>query len=106
MSDVQRLAIEGEFTIFTVAEIRTKLLDALNGGEQVEVDLSGVTEMDTAGLQIILSARLEASKHRKQLSFAGSSRAVADVMTIYGLAESFDPLSQSGNALESVGAPA
>lgn len=89
MSDVLRVVIDGEFTIFTASEIRGRLLDALNGSDQVEVDLSGVSEMDTAGLQIILAGQLDAANRRKQLSFVGDSRAVADVMAIYGLAERF-----------------
>ncbi|HEX5391800.1 MAG TPA: STAS domain-containing protein [Rhodocyclaceae bacterium] len=105
MSEVQRVVIDGEFTIFTVSEIKARLLDALNGSDQVEVDLFGVSEMDTAGLQIILAAQLDASNRRKQLWFVGSCRAVADVMALYGLAERFAAQAQSA-ALQVVGAPA
>lgn len=104
MSDVKPVVIEGEFTIFTAAEIRARLLDAMNESDQIEVDLSGVSEMDTAGLQIILAARMDAANRHKQLSFIGSSRAVGDVMAIYGLAECFATQALPHAVPESVGA--
>lgn len=106
MSDVQRIVIDGEFTIFTASEIRNRMLDALSEGDQVEVDLSGVNEIDTAGVQIILAAQLNASNRRKQLSFVGRSQAVIDVMAIYGLADRFTAEAHSGAASQSVGTSA
>ena len=45
-----RLAIEGEFNIFAAGELHARLLDALSGdATELEVDLSGVTEIDTTG---------------------------------------------------------
>jgi anti-anti-sigma factor len=52
-----RVLLTGELTIYTVAETKTGLAEAMNGAEEVEVDLSGVSEIDTAGLQLMLIAK-------------------------------------------------
>lgn len=87
MDDAQLISIDGEFTIFTAAEIRDRLLDAMNAPGRLNVDLSGVTEMDTAGLQIMLASQLEATRRRMEVAFVSASQAVRDVLAIYGLAD-------------------
>ena len=46
-----------ELTIFGAEATKGQLLAALEAAEEVEVDLSQVAEMDSAGLQLMLSAR-------------------------------------------------
>ena len=50
-------ALAGELTIYTVAEIKQALAAELDGVDEMEIDLAGVTEMDTAGLQLMLIAK-------------------------------------------------
>lgn len=51
-----RLRIEGEMTVSSAAGLRDELLAAQPraGDAEIEVDLSGVSEIDTAGLQLML----------------------------------------------------
>lgn len=51
-------AIEGELSIYTVADLKAEFA-ALAAGE-LEIDLSGVTDIDTAGLQWLLMAKRRA----------------------------------------------
>lgn len=57
--DVQQklMALSGELTIFSVADIRKCLLEVLAGLDGVSLDLRDVTEIDTAGLQLMLLAK-------------------------------------------------
>lgn len=51
-----RFAIDGELGIYTVAALKADL-DALRPSRsRLEIDLSGVTDIDTAGLQWMLMA--------------------------------------------------
>jgi len=54
MSAAPVLHIEGEFTIFRAMELKPVILAA---PPPLEIDLSGVTEMDTAGLQLLILAK-------------------------------------------------
>lgn len=55
-----RIAIEGELTVFAVHALKEQLLAAMAQGQHVDVDLSGVSEVDGAGIQLLLAARREA----------------------------------------------
>ena len=54
----QQLSIIGELTIFSVQDIRTRLLEALAGQDALTIDLAGVSELDSAGLQLMLQYSL------------------------------------------------
>jgi len=54
---VERVVVlEGELRLAQAANVRRELLDALRPGQTTVADLSGVTEVDLAGLQLICSA--------------------------------------------------
>lgn len=69
----QTVALQGELTIYTVAETRNRLLAAMAGADRLTIDLGAVTEIDTAGLQLLL---LAGRKPGKDVSFARHSAAV------------------------------
>ena len=62
------LAVEGEMTIYRAAELKPALLDAVRAHEAPALDLSAVTEFDSAGLQLLLVARQEAARLGRQLA--------------------------------------
>jgi anti-anti-sigma factor len=87
------LHLEGEMTIFTAAETKERLLAPLSGCQQMDVDLSQVSELDSAGLQLMILAKREATAMGKDIRFAGHSPAVLDVLELCGLAGYFgDPV--------------
>lgn len=49
-----RMTLSGELTIYSVTQIKSALAEAMGRASEVEVDLEGVTEIDTAGLQLML----------------------------------------------------
>lgn len=90
---VTRIEIKGELSIFTAAGLRQQLLDALDTEMDVEVDLSEVSEMDSAGMQLMVAAKREASQRNKLLRFTGHSPAVFDVLELCNLSGHLgDPL--------------
>lgn len=90
------LNIVGEFTIFTAEDCKTQLLAliaAIPEGAGGDVDLSGVTEIDSAGLQLMLMAKREAAILGKEVRFVRHSDPVLELIDLCALAGQFgDPL--------------
>ena len=79
------VAILGDFNIFAAIEIRARLLAALDQADDIEVDLSQVTEADSAGVQLMVAAKAEDGARGKALRFVGHSPAVLDVLDLCDL---------------------
>lgn len=85
--------IEGELTIYDAAANKPALLAALAGNAELEINLSGVTEIDSAGLQLLLLTKREALRSGKDLRLVAHSEATLTVIDLLGLAGYFgDPL--------------
>lgn len=56
------VSLSGELTIYTVAEVKAGLAEAMNSASEIEVDLAGISEMDSAGLQLMLIAKRSPGK--------------------------------------------
>lgn len=54
-------------TISRAAELKEGLAAAMKEPGPIEVDLSGVTEMDGAGVQLLILARRMAEKHSREM---------------------------------------
>lgn len=89
------LGIAGEFTIFTAAELKERLLDNIDHSttQEVEIDLSEVGEIDSAGLQLMILAKRHAAGQGKTLRFCRHSDPVLDLLDLCDLAGYFgDPV--------------
>ncbi|MFI3137554.1 MAG: STAS domain-containing protein [Methylococcaceae bacterium] len=82
---MQTLNIEGEMTIYTAAEQKNLLLAFIASGHTLEINLSQVNELDTAGTQLLILAKQHAAKAQKQLRFVMHSKAVLDVLALANL---------------------
>jgi anti-sigma B factor antagonist len=95
---VCHLAVEGEMTIYTATELKSELAPHLSQA-QIEIDLSQVSEMDSAGLQLLILAKREATRGERILHLTGHSQAVLEVMDICNMAAYFgDPVIISSHA--------
>jgi anti-anti-sigma factor len=86
---VHRLPLTGELTIYTAAELKGRLLTALAAADPVEIDLSQVSEIDTAGLQLLMLAKREAAERGTPLTLTGHSHAVIECLDLCNLAAVF-----------------
>lgn|SRR3990167_5267842 len=80
---------EGELTIYTAADNKARFLEALSVQDHLELDLSQVTEMDSAGLQLLLMAKKEAGRRNIELSFGQPSQVVMEVLDLCNLSSTF-----------------
>jgi anti-anti-sigma factor len=80
-------------TIYTCGALKPQLLDELAAHpDATQLDLSHVVELDTAGLQLLLTARRFASDAGRELSVANPSRVVADVLELCRLDARLAPI--------------
>jgi anti-sigma B factor antagonist len=76
---VTRLTLGDELTIVTAAQTRDRIAPYLAAATDLELDLSEVTDVDTAGLQLLLVARREAERHGVTVTLADPSPVVQDM---------------------------
>lgn len=87
------LHIEGDMTIYTAADLKTELMAHIEKPVEREINLSGVSEMDCAGLQLLILAKRESLRYKTPLRLSGHSRAVLEVLDMCNLTTYFgDPL--------------
>ncbi len=87
--DQHTLLLSGELTIYHAAEARTRLGEELAADPALEVDLSGVEELDTAGAQVLLWLKREARARGGAVPFTHHSPAVLEVLDQLNLAGAF-----------------
>lgn len=82
---IVHLPIEGEMTIFVAQKLREAIMPVIAKNENIEIDLSRVTEVDGAGMQLMVSVKLEAIMHGKTLHYTGHSKSVLDMIDLCDL---------------------
>jgi anti-sigma B factor antagonist len=86
------LRLDGDVTVQFAAEHKTFLLSALHTAQTLELDLSGVVELDTAGLQLLLLLKREAQGLGKTLRLEAPSGAVQEILALARLDDRLEPL--------------
>lgn len=86
---IHHLALGGEINIYRAAELKTEVLDALRRAPVLEIDLAGVTELDTAGLQVLMLAKRTATEEQRELHLLNHSPAVVDIVEMLNLGAFF-----------------
>jgi anti-anti-sigma regulatory factor len=80
------LKIEGELTIFRAMELKPAILCT---PPVDEIDLSGVTDLDSAGVQLLMLAKKTALTQKRDIKLSGHSPAVLDVFELLNVAGYF-----------------
>lgn len=87
--DAPRISLDGEMTIYRAADLKVTLLEALRKTRVLEVDLSAVTELDTAGLQVLMLAKQTAAAEQRELRLLQHSPAVVEIFEMLDLVAFF-----------------
>lgn len=86
-------SLAGDLTIYAAAEAKAGLTALLEACSEVELDLSAVSEIDTAGFQLLLLIKREAQRLGKTVRFVAHSRATLELIDLYNMAAQLgDPL--------------
>lgn len=88
------LVLSGELTVLNAVELRQRMLDALSA--PLQVDLSGVTHVDGAGLQLLIMLGREAAARGLTVSMHSPSRAMRSALDLVRLTDAL--VTSSGRA--------
>lgn len=87
------LMLDGPMTIYNAGEIKAQLLNGVHSAAIIEIDLSHVGEMDTAGFQLLVMAKRESQRLGSVLRIVAHSPAVREVIDFYNMDAFFgDPM--------------
>lgn len=82
-----RLIFDGALTIYEAGQVREALHELIGSEQPVEIDLTGISEIDLTGVQLLLTLLRE-----PRLKFlAGASSAVSTALTLLDLQHLFWP---------------
>lgn len=85
------MQITGELSIYRAAELKTELLLALaRERDELALDLSGVTDIDVAGLQVLLALQVEAHATGRHLQLIEPSTPVQDLFRLLDVGGLFE----------------
>jgi anti-anti-sigma factor len=92
--DGKACLIPAAVDIYCAGELRSALLAACESpAAEIEIDLSAVTAMDSAGVQVLMAAKRLAGEHGKDLRLTRHGPVSLEVIDRYNLAGFFgDPL--------------
>jgi len=81
------LRIEGEMTIYRAAELKQQMEVVLGDPPRAsaEIDLSGVSEIDCSGVQLLALARRTAQAAGRELRLTNPSAPVCEVFDLLNL---------------------
>jgi anti-anti-sigma factor len=80
------IAVAGEIDVATAGDVEQELLRAeASGAEQIVLDLSGVTFMDSTAIRLLLAADMRSRSNGSRLSLLRPARMVMRVLRIAGV---------------------
>ncbi|WP_035854035.1 STAS domain-containing protein [Deefgea rivuli] len=85
---------DSSLTIFEAAEQKTALLSTLSTAiDTLEINLSAIDEIDSAGIQLLLFLKQEATRQQKIMQYSHHSPSVLNAIELLNLAAQLgDPL--------------
>jgi len=87
------LVIQDEMTIYNVLEQKNTLFSYLKADQELQLDLSEVGEIDSAGMQLLIMLKKQAGRINNQFSLVDHSQAVVEVLELFNLVPFFgDPV--------------
>ncbi|NOZ10918.1 MAG: STAS domain-containing protein [Gammaproteobacteria bacterium] len=90
---VCQVHIVGDMTIYEADKLKEGLLSKLDDCQEMEINLSDVSEVDTAGVQVLMLAKQEAQRSAKALRLVSHSEAAMTVLDTFCLTRFFgDPI--------------
>lgn len=87
-----RFAIGAGLSIYDVANLKPRLLEAVARHAVLDVDLSQVETIDSAGIQLLMLAKVHALAHDHRFHLVGHSPVVLEIFELFRVAGYFgDP---------------
>jgi anti-sigma B factor antagonist len=84
------LAVEGEVDLAVVDELLERARGCLSRDAALELDMQGVSFIDSSGLGALVRLRQDANQARKRLTLVNVSQATDRLLEVTGLHTAFD----------------
>ena len=94
-----RYAINGELTFATVPSVVRSGYGDLDSGGQVQVDLAGITRVDSAGIALLIDLTRTLRKHSGDILFVNAPPQLMAIAGVSGLAAVL-PFASGGNSFQ------
>ena len=78
------ISFDGEMTIYNVKHIKNLLVERIKRNSGIELELSKVSRIDTAGYQLITAAKKEAAEKGKTVRVINPAIEVKNIFNLYG----------------------
>ena len=80
--DKTTLCIDGELTIYTAQEYKNSIAESFVADKLLELDISGVEEIDTSGLQILAAIGKELTNNGCEMKIVSTSDVAKEAFEI------------------------
>lgn len=77
---INNVFLQGELTLSNAEQTKAQILAMLENPDSTNIDMSEVTEIDAAGLQLLLVLLVEAKKMDKTITFSSIGPAVNELL--------------------------
>lgn len=91
-----RMKVSGVMSIYSAGLLRAQLIEPLRRRERLELDLSGVQEFDSAGVQLVYLLKREVEGLDGMFVLGEKSEAVRQVFGFYRMADDMGALACKG----------
>jgi len=85
LDDVGVVYLSGDLNIYHVNEVKKELFEAISNNEKIAIDASRISEVDSSGIQLLLSAKIESESKNKVLKIINHSPPLIKVIDLMGL---------------------
>jgi len=94
-NDQKLMSYEGDITIYTAETIKQDLFTAISRKKNINIELSDVSEFDTAGFQALVFGKKYANENGIELRLCDASEAVSEVFQLYGMSDLLESHNES-----------
>lgn len=85
-----KLAIVDDMTIYAIDDLKNALNEEIDFYDRFDLNLSGVEEIDSAGIQLLFALRSELILRNKVLKISSQSEVVTKLMESYNVMNIFN----------------
>lgn len=92
---IRHIAFAGDLTIYQAAEYRQQLVENPSRAKRYQLDLSEVTEIDGAGVQLLLSLDKSIRSAGASLSLGGASDSAESALALFNLSRRWPAVAEN-----------
>lgn len=95
-TNTTKAVLSGELTIYDATAFRDRLLALLSSTEHLSIDAQAISEVDLAGVQVLVALRNEAAQRGATFTLARAAPSLTQALKLLGLTATFHLPVESG----------